>query len=140
MKTAATSRPDQTGSVQRDSAGAAECRLQLLRLKHGAWFRRAATAHMSAHVYTHTNIQTHKHTAIQVAGQPLAGRAGEARRRTVDHGAGLAGLGLSAAAVAELGAQDQESAGRGGLDGRDPEERETERLHQTAREQICHSQ
>lgn len=106
MKAAATSRPDRTGPVQRNAARAGESRLQLPRLKHGAQFRRDAPARDCAR--SHTNTQTH--TAIQVARQPLAGRAGEARRRAVDHGAGLAGLGLSPAAVAELRAQDQEPA------------------------------
>jgi len=54
-------------------------------------------------------------TFIQVTGQSLAGRAGEARGGPVDHGAGLPALGLSASAVTEPGAQDQEAARRRGL-------------------------
>lgn len=51
------------------------------------------------------------HTSIQITGEPLAGRAREARGRAVNHGARLAGLGLSSAAVSELGPQDKEAAG-----------------------------
>lgn len=94
--------------MQREAAGAGECRHQLPRLKHGAHFIRDAPARANALLQTHPH--THTHTAIQVARQPLAGRAGKAWRWAVDHGAGLAGLGLSAPAVAELGAKDQEPA------------------------------
>ncbi len=81
-----------------------------------------------------SKIKENKHTSIQAARRPLTGRALEMWSGSVNHGAGLAGLGLSSAAVAKLRSQSQELPGSGGrFCGRQPETTEFTSLHNVLR-------
>lgn len=102
MSASATNHQPRNGLMLRVAAGTGEFHPQLQE-------RNKSESGLS-NLSFHRKAAKVVHTTVQVAGQPLACRACEAGGWAVNHGAGLAGLGLSAPAVPELGAQDEEAA------------------------------